>query len=82
VRRIVTPPFLHSAKILQGIADPALRLTPDSAQAITDWIEYNAEQYWLCEGGPLAPDGIDIAIIDDPQMVSAIKHTLPSVSPP
>ncbi|KAF9516183.1 glycosyltransferase family 4 protein [Hydnum rufescens UP504] len=62
----------NNHNILQGVADPALRLTPEGAQLMTDWIEENAKEFWLCEGGPLAPGGVDIAIIDDPQMPGLI----------
>merc|ERR1712130_936301 len=43
--------------------------------AITDWIEDNANRYWLSEGGPLRPPeegGADIIFVDDPQMPGPI----------
>ncbi|TKA66546.1 hypothetical protein B0A55_08494, partial [Friedmanniomyces simplex] len=61
--------------ILQGVADPKERLTRDQQQLIRDWIHSNAERYWTREGGPLAPrskGGVDVVIIDDPQMPDLI----------
>ena len=36
------------------------------------WITYNAERYWLKDGGPLSKTGADVIIIDDPQMPGLI----------
>ncbi|KAI9830451.1 MAG: hypothetical protein M1819_005703 [Sarea resinae] len=57
--------------ILQGVADPAARMSESEADQLSDWIQTNAERYWLSEGGPLGPrseGGADVIIIDDPQM--------------
>ena len=58
----------NNHNILQGVADPSLRPTKAATDQFTEWIEYNAERYWLSEGGPLAPGGVDVAFIDDPQV--------------
>ena len=46
------------------------------------WIGYNADRYWLSEGGPLALHGADVVIIDDPQMpglIPLIKKARPQI---
>lgn len=52
--------------ILQGVADPELRI-PDAEKASVDgWITEHAERYWLCKKGPLQPPsegGADIIIV-------------------
>jgi alpha,alpha-trehalose phosphorylase (configuration-retaining) len=49
---------------------------------MTDWINYNAQRYWLSDGGPLAAGGADVVIIDDPQMpglIPLIRKTRPDI---
>lgn len=46
------------ADILQGVADASLRLTTAQQDQFTQWINYNAERYWLSEGGPLVSLGL------------------------
>ncbi|RPB28633.1 UDP-Glycosyltransferase/glycogen phosphorylase [Terfezia boudieri ATCC MYA-4762] len=58
--------------ILQGVADPNLRLTKSQSAQIDEWILANAERSWLSPGGPLAVGGADVCIIDDPQMPALI----------
>ncbi|OJJ51686.1 hypothetical protein ASPZODRAFT_55049 [Penicilliopsis zonata CBS 506.65] len=61
--------------ILQGVADPEDRLTPEGQKMMDDWIQDSAKRYWLCPGGPLrspAEGGADVIIIDDPQMPGLI----------
>ncbi|KAG0636836.1 hypothetical protein HOY80DRAFT_1017229 [Tuber brumale] len=61
--------------ILQGVADPKQSL-------LNKWTEVNAKLYWLSPGGPLAPGGADVVIIDDPQMpalIPLIKKVRPEV---
>ena len=61
--------------ILQGVADPSVRATDEQLGKIKDWVKYNAERYWLAQGGPLlAPSkgGADVIIVDDPQMPEII----------
>lgn len=68
--------------ILQGVADPFERLTEERQQMMNEWISYNANRYWLGEGGPLAKGGVDVVIIDDPQMpglIPLIKEHRPEV---
>jgi hypothetical protein len=68
--------------ILQGVADPSLRLTLAQQEQFTQWIEYNAKRYWLSEGGPLAAGGADVIFIDDPQMpglIPLIRKARPEV---
>jgi len=62
----------NNHNILQGVADPNLRLTKEKADEFTNWLTTNAERYWISEGGPLAPGGVDVAFIDDPQMPTLI----------
>ncbi|CAG8670016.1 16449_t:CDS:2, partial [Acaulospora colombiana] len=68
--------------ILQGVADPSLRLTLAQQEQFTQWINYNAQRYWLSEGGPLAAGGADVIFIDDPQMpglIPLIRKARPEV---
>jgi len=72
----------NNHNILQGVADPNLRATKQATDQFTEWIEYNAERYWLSEGGPLAKGGVDVAFIDDPQMpglIPLIKKARPDL---
>jgi alpha,alpha-trehalose phosphorylase (configuration-retaining) len=57
-------------------------LTKDRQTQLDHWIGYNAARYWLGDGGPLAPGGADVVIIDDPQMpglIPLIKKARPNV---
>lgn len=69
--------------ILQGVSHPCDRFTPEHQRIVSDWIEDNSKRYWTSNGGPLlAPEngGVDIIIIDDPQMPGLIpiaKHYAP-----
>lgn len=57
-------------------------MTKDRQTQLDHWIGYNAARYWLGEGGPLAPGGADVVIIDDPQMpglIPLIKKARPDV---
>jgi len=72
----------NNHNILQGVAAPDLRLTKQRQEEFTAWIEYNANRYWVSEGGPLAPGGLDVAFIDDPQMpglIPLIKKVRPDL---
>jgi len=72
----------NNHNILQGVAAPDVRLTVDRQEEFTQWIEYNAHRYWISEGGPLAPGGVDVAFIDDPQMpglIPLIKKVRPEL---
>ena len=65
----------HNHNILQGVADPDVRMTPEQADRFTKWINRNAERYWLVPDGPLASrsqGGADVVFIDDPQMPGLI----------
>jgi hypothetical protein len=48
-----------------GLRTSHLHFGSRSFLNLTD--RYNAERYWLSEGGPLAKGGVDVAFIDDPQ---------------
>ncbi|KAF2203443.1 glycosyltransferase family 4 protein [Delitschia confertaspora ATCC 74209] len=66
----------NNHNILQGVADPKLRLTEKQIGILDDWALDNAERYWISEGGPLAPrsqGGADVIIVDDPQMPSLVQ---------
>ena len=52
----------NNHNILQGVADPDLRLTAEAKAAFDAWILKNGLR-WTAEGGPLAPGGVDIAFI-------------------
>jgi len=71
----------NNHNILQGVADPSLRLTQPQMELFDQWIQKNGAR-WLSEGGPLAPGGVDIAFIDDPQMpglIPMIKKVRPDL---
>jgi len=61
----------NNHNILQGVAPPDLRLTQDNKDTFDAWILKNGLR-WTAAGGPLAPGGVDIAFIDDPQMPGLI----------
>jgi len=72
----------NNHNILQGVADPSLRLTDPAKKAFDEWITKNALRYWFVEGGPLAKGGVDIAFVDDPQMpgmIPLIKERCPGL---
>ncbi|KAF8522124.1 trehalose phosphorylase [Hysterangium stoloniferum] len=72
----------NNHNILQGVADPSLRLTKPQATAFDEWIQKNATRYWFSEGGPLTRGGVDVAFIDDPQMpglIPMIKKARPDL---
>lgn len=52
----------NNHNILQGVAAPDLRLTQEAKDSFDSWILKNGLR-WTAEGGPLAPGGIDIAVI-------------------
>ena len=52
----------NNHNILQGVADPSLRLTKEQKENFDAWILKNGLR-WTAEGGPLAPGGCDIAFI-------------------
>ncbi len=52
--------------ILQGVADPAVRISAAEKATLTEWINENAHRYWLSKGGPLRPPsegGADVIIV-------------------
>lgn len=53
----------NNHNILQGVANPGIRLTEQERQTFDHWIEKNAYRYWFSEGGPLAAGGIDVAFV-------------------
>jgi len=71
----------NNHNILQGVADPNLRLTAEAKASFDAWILKNGLR-WTSEGGPLAAGGVDIAFIDDPQMpglIPLIKKSRPGL---
>ena len=52
----------NNHNILQGVAAPDLRLTQEAKDAFDAWILKNGLR-WTAEGGPLAPGGVDLAVI-------------------
>jgi len=66
----------NNHNILQGVADPNLRLTQKQVKMLDDWCLQNAERFWISENGPLAPrsqGGADVIIVDDPQLPSLVQ---------
>lgn len=64
--------------ILQGVADPNERLTKKQQESLDEWCLQNAERSWTSVGGPLVPrsqGGVDLVIVDDPQMPGLVKHS-------
>ncbi|KAF8121924.1 glycosyltransferase family 4 protein [Boletus edulis] len=71
----------NNHNILQGVAAPDLRLTDEAKAQFDAWILKNGLR-WTAEGGPLAPGGVDVAFIDDPQMpglIPLIKKVRPEL---
>ncbi|KAJ8522874.1 hypothetical protein ONZ45_g578 [Pleurotus djamor] len=71
----------NNHNILQGVAAPDLRLTQEAKDNFDAWILKNGLR-WTAEGGPLAPGGVDVVFIDDPQMpglIPLIKKIRPDV---
>jgi glycosyltransferase involved in cell wall biosynthesis len=70
--------------IMQGVAEPGVRITAEQKHTLLEWITENAHRYWLSEGGPLRPPeegGADVIFIDDPQMpglIPMIKELTPN----
>lgn len=63
----------NNHNILQGVADPSVRLREGDITKWENWLEYNARAHWTRPGGPLSKDkGADVIIIDDPQMPGLI----------
>ena len=58
----------NNHNILQGVADPSLRLTKEAKDNFDAWILKNGLR-WTAEGGPLAPGGVDIAFIGRSSLV-------------
>ncbi|KAF9264756.1 trehalose synthase [Marasmius fiardii PR-910] len=69
----------NNHNILQGVAAPDLRLTDEAKEAFDAWIIKNGLR-WTAEDGPLAPGGVDVAFIDDPQCV-VLKGLIRKVRP-
>ena len=57
---------------LQGVGDPEAGFGGGKQNLLNEWIASNAKRYWLSSGGPLAPSGAEVVIIDDPQMPALI----------
>lgn len=52
--------------ILQGVSEPDERINKSDLEVVTNWIEDNANRYWLSPGGPLRPPaegGADVIIV-------------------
>ncbi|KAK4615491.1 Trehalose phosphorylase [Fulvia fulva] len=61
--------------ILQAVAGDDERLSDEQASAIHDWVQMNADRFWLRDKGPLQPrseGGADVIIVDDPQMPNIV----------
>ncbi|KAG4100731.1 hypothetical protein H8356DRAFT_292759 [Neocallimastix lanati (nom. inval.)] len=60
----------NNHNILQGVADPNLRLTEDNKKTYEAWIKANVEKYWLND----VFTDCNVIFIDDPQMVGLIPY--------
>jgi len=60
----------NNHNILQGVADPNLRLTEDNKRTYEDWIEANVEKFSLKN----VFRECNVIFIDDPQMVGLIPY--------
>jgi len=52
--------------ILQGVSKPDERISTAEKELITNWIQENANRYWLSPGGPLRPveeGGADVIMV-------------------
>ncbi|KAG0635574.1 hypothetical protein HOY80DRAFT_1093031 [Tuber brumale] len=58
--------------ILQGVAHPEAIFGAERQAILDKWMRKNSERYWLSPGGPLAPGGAGVVIIDDPQIPALI----------
>ncbi|KAJ5561887.1 hypothetical protein N7461_000648 [Penicillium sp. DV-2018c] len=61
--------------ILQGVSGAHERLSLENQQHLVDWVDDNANKFWLRPCGPLrrpADGGADVIIVDDPQMTGLI----------
>ncbi|KAF2276150.1 trehalose synthase (Ccg-9) [Westerdykella ornata] len=66
----------NNHNILQGVANPDVRLTKEQVVMLDNWCQQNADRFWTLRNGALAPrseGGADVIIIDDPQMPRLIK---------
>lgn len=54
----------NNHNILQGVADPNLRLTQEQKDQFDAWILKNGLR-WTAGGGPLGPGGVDVAFIGE-----------------
>lgn len=67
--------------ILQGVSSPHEVISAEEQQILVEWIEDNANRYWLSAGGPLrTPEegGADIIIVRIPKRkkkLLSITHT-------
>ncbi|ORX58389.1 hypothetical protein BCR36DRAFT_580011 [Piromyces finnis] len=60
----------NNHNILQGVADPNLRLTEDNKKTYEAWIKANVEKYWLND----VFRECNVIFIDDPQMVGLVPY--------
>ncbi|KAI8583353.1 hypothetical protein K450DRAFT_223218 [Umbelopsis ramanniana AG] len=58
--------------VLQGVADPKVRLTDADKEAFIEWSNENVNRFWGDRSGPL--QNSDVIIIDDPQVCGIIPH--------
>jgi hypothetical protein len=54
----------NNHNILQGVADPNLRLTQEQQDQFDAWILKNGLR-WTAQGGPLGAGGVDVAFIGE-----------------
>ncbi|GAA5979017.1 hypothetical protein JCM11641_004945 [Rhodosporidiobolus odoratus] len=57
--------------VLQGVAEPNIRLTSEDKELFEAWTQHNYERFWAdAETSPFRR--LDVAVIDDPQLTALI----------
>lgn len=49
----------NNHNILQGVAPPGTRFTPEERDIVRDWVHENADRFWLKRAGPPAPEWLE-----------------------
>ncbi|CAI6333445.1 unnamed protein product [Periconia digitata] len=66
----------NNHNILQGVAEPDLRINASNIYDLDEWCTKNASRFWTSQNCPLGPrseGGSDVIIVDDPQMPGLVK---------
>ncbi|KAK2666580.1 hypothetical protein RAB80_017697 [Fusarium oxysporum f. sp. vasinfectum] len=49
----------NNHNVLQGVAPPGMRFTPEERDAVRDWVHENADRFWFKRAGPPAPEWLE-----------------------